>query len=131
MTPDITFEQFAHQFVRCYWEEVARGAPEFAGHSEPCDRTPEELLQEIKYEASLEFAEGGSACETMYALRMMDTAGDVWRFWFRHGSNRWFLVRATSGSSQDEARVDLLDEVYGHWFRSFLERIMDNASNQR
>jgi len=128
---DAEFKRFAQRFVRCYWEEIARGAPEFASHSEPCKQTPEELLQEIDYDASCERAEGESVCDGTCVLRMVGAGGDAWRFTFRQGNAKWLLVAATSGSKQDEARVDLLDEVYAQWFRPFLERIIDSASGER
>lgn len=49
---------------------------------------------------------------------------DVWRFTFRLQKGQWTIQSATSGSSDDEARVNWLDEVYSQWFRPMLNRLI-------
>ena len=125
---DKDFRSFAERFVRCYWEEVSRGSPEFANHSDPCEQSPEELLAEIDWETPRQ-SDNAVSTDGQWSLQMANTSGDAWRFTFRLDGSEWVLVTATSGSRRKPARVDLLDETYARDFRPFLNRIIRKARN--
>ena len=122
---DDSFRRFAKRFVRHYWEEVASSDDVPTWESLP-ESGRVQPLHEIVYETSCHHTTG-PASGNICSLRMMNTAGNVWRFTFSRKNRRWHLITATSGSADNDAHVNLLDDQYEHWFRPFLERIVFKA----
>ena len=116
--------QFASQFVRCYWEEVASNPPEFADHSDSCTESAEELLATISSECQ------GSSTGDLTVV-MQNSSGDAWRFVFERRDGDWALQVATSGTPASPDRVDLLDSTYEPSFGPFLQRILARTYSNR
>ena len=116
--------QFASQFVRCYWEEVASNPPEFADHSDPCTESAEELLATISSECQ-------KSSTGELTVVMQSTSGDAWRFVFKRRDGDWVLQVATSGTPASPDQVDLLDSTYEPSFGPFLQRILARTCSNR
>jgi hypothetical protein len=119
------FAVFCKRFVRNYWNEIAQGSAELPG-SEPCGQSLEGLLSEIEYSTSCEHG-GDRRALGLFTLRMTNATGDVWRFTFRSKNGRWTIQSASSGSPNNDAGVNWLDEVYSQWFLPFLHRIIGKS----
>ena len=123
---DANFRRFAQRFVRHYWAEVAQGELDERSASTATERGLG-ASEEIAYETSCHHTHNDHELANICSLRMMNHNGDVWRFTFRRKNGTWILVTATSGSEQNETRVNLLDAEYEPAFRPFLERIVHKA----
>jgi len=120
---DAEFHAFAERFIRHYCEEIVTESPEFADHQEPCEQSLEEVLAEFTFVTTSHDDDSIRIFE-MQMLRSSADVSDSWELGFCRDGEKWVLASAIAYSS----KTDMLDEVYGPYFKSFFKRVIGKAA---
>lgn len=86
---------------------------------EPVTESLEELLSQISYKT-----EHNKESQ----IRMSNEDGDWWLFGFKQINTDWTLQSASAKSDKIFSPHNLLDSVYGSYFRPFLEHTTNKAN---
>jgi len=118
---------FVAAFVRAYWETVKSGKHSMPPN-EPIEETVEELLAQVSHKVEIDTPSTG--LKTSCTLHMSARTGDWWEFRFQRTAVGWSLVDALASAGDDAKPHDLLDTVYGPYFKPFLQHVTEVANTR-